>query len=228
MASSEENKSALERVTLVHSLYIGALTVLLILISICIVRYRHMKRMRGLKAIPRDRVPVSRDDVPKKQATIIAAATERAQTTSSPPLVPPEGFLGWGQPDSDYAEVHFKTSIAKSFQVLEAAVVNRHPAAFRPGNMSIAEYMEFLRSSTEGIPHELMTWYVAIYHRARFSVDDFSLADYKAFISSFYAIIAAVDPPRFVLPPHTLPPFRLSLLPLDGEESGPPNASATT
>ena len=130
---------------------------------------------------------------------------------SAPPVVPAEGSLGWGQPSSDFGQVHFKTSIASSFQVLEAAAMNRYPVLYREPSMTVANYLAFLREVCSGLQPQLCAWYVATYERARFSTDDFTLDDYKAFMDRFVVLIQAIESPQFAVNESLIPPERFRM-----------------
>lgn len=164
-----------------------------ILTAICIVRFRHMKQMRAMKKIPRSRVPVGRRDVPGKCAGVIAAALERSLTMKHDPVELADGQLGWGNSSSEFAKVHFKTSIAKSYLVLETAAERKHPRLVRQPDMTVRDFVQMLQLNCVGMDGATCERFLHAYEAARFAPDDVDLAAYLAFREAFVALIEALD-----------------------------------
>eukprot|EP00455_Lapot_gusevi_P027001 TRINITY_DN2852_c0_g1_i3.p1 TRINITY_DN2852_c0_g1~~TRINITY_DN2852_c0_g1_i3.p1 ORF type:complete len:105 (+),score=25.67 TRINITY_DN2852_c0_g1_i3:35-316(+) len=89
--------------------------------------------------------------------------------------------------------VHFNTSIAKSFYVIDEAVAHRRPGLRHRNYRTIRDYMRFLQKEFPGLKDDLCHEYVVTYERARFGLHQFTVEEYSRFMSAVLAIVENVD-----------------------------------
>eukprot|EP01133_Synstelium_polycarpum_P015469 gene15469-18361_t len=101
----------------------------------------------------------------------------------------PIGHLGWGSPGSEYAKVHFKTSIAKSWIILERAAIHYSADLRREPKTCIRDYVNMLLDRCPHMNRTLARLYIDNYERARFSEEEFTLDEYTRFMTKFLVLI---------------------------------------
>jgi len=101
---------------------------------------------------------------------------------------------GWGKPGTNVEEVHFKTSIAMSHQVMERAAKAKDPRFERQDVQSIRQYIQFL--SREGaFDAGLGELYVNNYEKARFGIQEVTEDEYKEFMRLYYLLLQSLQQP---------------------------------
>lgn len=134
-------------------------------------------------------------DVPTKNRNLILAELVHSRNTVIEPShsPPPIGGVGWGDPRSDEAGVHYKTSIAKTYLVLEQAAMHRDRALSRPPTMNVRDYVELLVSRVPTISQKLAEFYVEEYERARFGQADVTADEYRDFMTNFGELLQGFE-----------------------------------
>jgi len=99
---------------------------------------------------------------------------------------------GWGLPGTSVADVHFKTSIAMSHDVLERAAKNKDARFERLEIQSIRDYIQFLVK--EGVfDHNLGDSYVRSYEKARFGTKEVGENEYREFMRLYYLLLQGLQ-----------------------------------
>jgi len=189
-----------------HLLVIISVFVIVLLICLFVIpiRYRERKRLAG--KIPRTVMPFLRQgDISVVHQKVILHHIRRAKGISVKPTVKSanNSHLGWGAPGTEYSKVHFKTSIAKSYLIIERAAIHKDRNLLRPPTMSIRDYMSFLEQTVVGLNHNLCRFYTETYEKARFSEAEFTLDEYTNFMAKFLVLLQAFenDQDAFLSPP---------------------------
>jgi hypothetical protein len=89
--------------------------------------------------------------------------------------------------------VHFSTSVAKSFCVLEDAVSVARPGLRLANFRTIRDYVETLRKEFPGIKQETAEYYTKCYEQARFGNWKFKEDEYGKFMQCVWEIIEKIQ-----------------------------------
>eukprot|EP01132_Coremiostelium_polycephalum_P004052 gene4052-5074_t len=177
-----------------HFIIILLVFAAMIFISFSLVQLRVRIKNSLIDRIPRKIMPFLRPgDLSEKQRSIILNQLVKSKQTQSriqPPIGDsPIGHLGWGAPGSEYAKVHFKTSISKSWIILERAATHYNPTLKRESKLCIRDYVQFLQQSCPHIEKSIFDLYIDYYEKARFSEEEFTLDEYSRFMSKFLVLV---------------------------------------
>eukprot|EP01119_Soliformovum_irregulare_P016335 TRINITY_DN4706_c0_g1_i4.p1 TRINITY_DN4706_c0_g1~~TRINITY_DN4706_c0_g1_i4.p1 ORF type:complete len:253 (+),score=55.42 TRINITY_DN4706_c0_g1_i4:689-1447(+) len=212
-APLDENLGTL---ALSHIIVIAAVYTVVVVIILCLVARRWAQKRTRLRGIPRGIMPFLRPgDLSTKQRKHIVNRLVTSSETSVNPQVNEEDHLGYGihiGEDGEKRQIHFKTSIATSHRLIEAAAMYKDPRLRRKTSMTVRDYIFLLKKNTEGLSRKLCIFYIENYERARFSEEEFTLAEYTAFMENLREILEA-----FATPVATIPLMKSHLL----DESNP-------
>lgn len=89
--------------------------------------------------------------------------------------------------------VHFKTSVAQSYLVLEEAASIPRPGLRHRNFRTIREFVLYLQGELPGITDEMVNNYIGHYERARFSDECFSAEDYADFMGVILEIVERIQ-----------------------------------
>ncbi|GAM21477.1 hypothetical protein SAMD00019534_046520, partial [Acytostelium subglobosum LB1] len=161
-------------------------------LSIIMVQLRIKLKNIMIDRIPRKIMPFLRPgDLSHKQRTIILNELVRSKQLVVKPSIgeSPISHLGWGSPGSEYSKVHFKTSIAKSWIILERAAVHFNADLKRQAKMCMRDYVNMLLDRCPHMNRSLARFYVDAYEKARFSEQEFTLDEYTHFMTKFLVLL---------------------------------------
>jgi len=131
-------------------------------------------------------------DLSTKQRISILNELVRSNETRIDPVVNLEDHMGFGlqeNEDGEFNPIHFKTTIATSFWILESIVAYGDASLKRPSSMCVRDYLLSLVRKDNRLNLQLFNYYVETYERARFSNEEFTLSEYKEFVENFKAIL---------------------------------------
>lgn len=197
-----EEEDALKKLNLNHIHFIAILVTYSIsgLLFLMLVYFRHSTRRNMLDAIPHRIMPMLRPgDVSLRcRKKIIAELVRESKIEGQPSdfveqkeMFEKIGHYGWGAPGTTHEGTHFKTSIARSYRILEKAASRLNPAWAREPGMGVREYVRFLRAMCK-LPKGVCRRYIRDYEVARFSPREFTCDEWKEFRSNFLKIIKAL------------------------------------
>eukprot|EP01086_Lenisia_limosa_P012902 TRINITY_DN41564_c0_g1_i1.p1 TRINITY_DN41564_c0_g1~~TRINITY_DN41564_c0_g1_i1.p1 ORF type:complete len:138 (-),score=1.96 TRINITY_DN41564_c0_g1_i1:27-440(-) len=129
----------------------------------------------------------------KSQYEVIQAEYRRAEETTIEPLPQLAGQDGWGKQGTEYENVHFKSSIAKSYFLLEHAAVHRDEMFERASSHTIRAYVKNLSEKFPGLDRQLWEDYIETYECARFSQDEFNERQFQRFMSGLVKVLHWID-----------------------------------
>lgn len=117
------------------------------------------------------------------------------------------GDAGWGLESSDAANVHFSTSIAKSYLLLEKTALSRRPGMKHVYTRTVREYVLNLRKVFPNLRDGLIQEYINTYERAVFGEHKYTLEEFNRFQSVVEAMVAIINEKgtvgAFIAPPMT-------------------------
>jgi hypothetical protein len=170
---------------------------------------------RALRSIPRTSLPLSKKSLSRKMFTTMLEELIRVDTLIEqhikPEGVSPDieelenkrsnnsnstvlvGDPGWGKEGSRFDSVHFNTSIAKSYLLLESTALSRRPGLFYASHRTIRSYVKSLQKAFPGLTDQLCEDYIATYERAVFGDHKFTIDEYNAFMSSMLAMVTVIN-----------------------------------
>jgi hypothetical protein len=103
------------------------------------------------------------------------------------------GDPGWGKEGGNVDNVHFDTSIAKSFYALEKTALQRRPGLRQRDARSIREYVSNLRKAFPSLKASLCDEYLHSYERAVFGDHKASFEEYNRFTKIVMQIVASIN-----------------------------------
>ncbi|EFA82414.1 hypothetical protein PPL_04839 [Heterostelium album PN500] len=197
-ASNETQTITYSKFTFKHFLIILVVFGALLFFSFSIIQVRIKLKNNMVERIPRKIMPFLRPgDLSNKQRTVILneiVKSKQTQAQIKPQIGDhPIGHLGWGSPGSEYAKVHFKTSISKSWIILERAAIHFDPELKREPKMCIRDYVNLLLERCPQMNKSLAKLYVDTYEKARFSELEFTLDEYTHFMSKFFVLLQDLE-----------------------------------
>ena len=89
--------------------------------------------------------------------------------------------------------VHFNTSIAKSYLVIEDAVLVARPGLRLANFRTVRDYVDMLRKEFPGIKEETAEFYTTCYEQARFGNQRFNEEQYGRFMQAVWEIIEKIQ-----------------------------------
>lgn len=158
---------------------------LMLMIYISCLKSRLNKYEGETSAIPHTSLPLTKDDMSRKMFKAVLNQMMRVTAIQDGTILiadPENGDPGWGRDDSKVAGVHFKTSVAKSYYVLEEAALSRRPNLRHRHSRTIREYVRKLESEFPSLRKKLCDEYIATYERARYGSEKIVYADYERFM----------------------------------------------
>eukprot|EP00474_Spongospora_subterranea_P000215 CRZ00673.1 hypothetical protein [Spongospora subterranea] len=182
----------------IHFIIITALLVLAVLVIVAVIKKRALTLASQRERIPRIRLPVGRNDMPRSvyAAMVNQSVKEHKIKAGIVPESPGEGDQGWGRVSVDrtnFEGVHFKTSIAKSFLVLEEAASVPRPGTKHLDFRTIRDFVAYLQTEFPSITDVLAREYIDFYERARFSQYQFDVNDYNKFMTLIMEILDRIQ-----------------------------------
>ncbi len=109
------------------------------------------------------------------------------------------GDPGWGAEESKVENVHFNTSIAKSYYVLEKTILARRPGLRHRDSRSIRDYIALMKKSFPNLRSDLVDSYIKIYEIAVFGNHKFNYYEYSQFMKILYEMVAIInEKPLFI------------------------------
>jgi len=197
MATNSAVELQPDDLTTTHLIIMIIVFTLVLIVCFFVIPIRYRERSKAVSRIPRDIMPFLRpgDLSTKHRKTILNELVLAKGTVVTPPIRAAKmtGHLGWGIPGTEYSKVHFKTSVAKSYLILERAAMHKDKHLARPSAMCIRDYMTFLEQNCAGLNRNLCRFYLETYERARFSEDEFTLDEYTNFMAKFLVLIQAFE-----------------------------------
>ncbi|KAG9392820.1 hypothetical protein J8273_5753 [Carpediemonas membranifera] len=161
-------------------------------ISILLLQRQRIDRVVALKRIPRSRISLPSRFFGHMQRFIHTETLREADIINSDPPIRIPAADGWGKPGSEYSRVHFKTSVAKSYLILEQAAVHADLRLSRPPGHSVRRYVQFLATNC-GVRDECCEEYLSMYELARFTEHEVSFAQYQRFMANLMELVRQLE-----------------------------------
>lgn len=190
-------------ITLGHLTVLGAVGVSLIYIYLMLLRRRFNSYSHDLDNIPKNYLPVRRSDLSRHMFTTLVNELVRVDQLMDKKVTPENneyqpghgliGDPGWGAEDSKVENVHFNTSIAKSYYVLEKSAIARRPGLKHKDSRSIRDYMNIVKKTFPNLRSSLVSEYIRIYETAVFGSKKFTQIEYERFMKVVYEMVAIIN-----------------------------------
>ena len=103
------------------------------------------------------------------------------------------GDPGWGSEGGTVDSVHFSTSVAKSYFVLEKTALSRRPGLRHRDARTIRDYVGALRAAFPSLKAPLCDDYIYAYERAVFGRHKGSYEEYTHFIKLVLQMVAIIN-----------------------------------
>jgi len=131
------------------------------------------------------------NELPKFARKLILTEAERERQLRVVPQVGAD--LGIGAPGTEWEGVHFKTSIAKSYKVIEEAAKTRIPwLECKPGK-TVSSYISEIQEYFPTLPRTTCEQYIDFYERACFTKEQFTVAEYRRFVNTVLHLIQHIE-----------------------------------
>eukprot|EP00871_Galdieria_phlegrea_P000911 jgi/Galph1/1820/GphlegSOOS_G481.1 len=134
--------------------------------------------------------------LPKTARKLLLSEAERERHLRIVPEVPVD--FGWGLPGSEFEGIHFKTSVAKSYLVIEQAVKTRMPHRVIKPDMTVFDYIMEIQQSFPNLSRSTCEQYIDFYERACFTKEQFTSSEYRRFVNIILHLIQSIE--SFPLP----------------------------
>ncbi|GJQ10466.1 hypothetical protein GpartN1_g2257.t1 [Galdieria partita] len=175
--------------------FISAVAVVLLL-AIFVRNILRWRVIRGLK----DGIFYSNryylNNLSKSARKLILTEAERERQLRVVPQVAAD--LGWGSPGTEWEGVHFKTSIAKSYKVIEQAAKGRIPSLDLKLGKTVFNYISEIQEYFPTLPTHVCEQYIDFYERACFTKEQFTAAEYRRFVNTVLHLIQHIEHDPYV------------------------------
>jgi len=147
----------------------------------------------------RSEVPLAPRDMSRRMYVSYVNEMVRVQgilrSNIQPEMTENSGDPGWGQQvvDGKQVDVHFNTSIAKSFEVLEKAALSRRPGLRHRDVRTVHNYVAQLVKAFPNLVPSLCDEYIRTYDRAVFGNHRFTVQEYARFSSVVYEMVSLIS-----------------------------------
>ncbi|EME30339.1 hypothetical protein Gasu2_70550 [Galdieria sulphuraria] len=170
--------------------FISSVAVVLLL-AIFVRNVLRWKVIRGLK----DGIFYSNryylNNLSKSARKLILTEAERERQLRVVPQVAAD--FGWGSPGTELEGVHFKTSIAKSYKVIEEAAKARIPSLELKLGKTVSNYISEIQEYFPTLPTNTCEQYIDFYERACFTKEQFTAAEYRRFVNTVLLLIQHIE-----------------------------------
>ena len=149
----------------------------------------------ALANIPPASLPLTQSDLSRRMyATLIDEMVRvdhitHHNLTPAPTTHPSDP--GWGT--DHLANIHFTTSIAKSFILLESTALTRRPGLKHRGWRTVREYVQQLRKAFPGLRAALCDEYIRSYERSVFGEGKVGIEEYSEFMKVVYEMVGIIN-----------------------------------
>ena len=162
-----------------------------------VLRIKFRRFSLSLANIPPAVLPLSPRDLSRRMyATLIDEMVRvdhitHHNLTPAPTTQPSDP--GWGDAASHLANIHFTTSIAKSFILLESTTLTRRPGLKHRGWRTVREYVQQLRKAFPGLRAALCDEYIRAYERSVFGEGKVGIEEYSDFMKVVYEMVGIIN-----------------------------------
>lgn len=178
-------------VTAEHLVVLIALLFFMMIVYGVVHRRRSLSMRNAIHKLYSNGKLLERNLMPRRQYVVLLKEfirTARVQTSIGP-QDPGKGDIGWGLEE----RVHFNTSIAKSFVVIDEAVTVTRPGLRSRSYRTIREYIIALRVEFPAISEETTLKYINWYEKAKFSDYKFTEGEYNEFMRTVLEILDSIQ-----------------------------------
>ena len=157
-----------------HLAVIGGIAVLMLYIYLFFLRRKFNHYSKAIAKLPHSRLDIRKKTMGRKLYGVFISEMVRVDTLLDlglPPQLnydPQCGDGGWGKEGGKVENVHFNTSIAKSYYVLEKTALSRRPGLRQRESRTIREYVGALKKAFPSLKQSLCDEYINTYERAVF------------------------------------------------------------
>eukprot|EP01028_Stygiella_incarcerata_P006127 TRINITY_DN2508_c0_g1_i2.p1 TRINITY_DN2508_c0_g1~~TRINITY_DN2508_c0_g1_i2.p1 ORF type:complete len:245 (-),score=59.00 TRINITY_DN2508_c0_g1_i2:864-1598(-) len=155
--------------------------------------FRAKIRTHRIKIIPRKYIPIEKSNLPRGMYRTIQEELMTSVVLEMQPNPDEVCHVGWGDPNSEFKNIHFKSSLARSPALISKALIRSRPEWVGRKDMTVREHLEFLREQCPYLSVTACQAYVEGYERARYSDEEFTMEDYTDFMKHTFSILNALD-----------------------------------
>jgi hypothetical protein len=193
--------NAENNINLIHLSILGGLFTLMMFVYIIFLQSRLNKYQEDKLHIPPERLPLMKEDMGRHMFNVMLNEVLFVDNViSTRPKLKPEtnehcGDPGWGDSTVDDArdEVHYNTSIAKSFYILESTALSRRPGLFHRKSQTIRDYLGSLQKAFPSLHSGLCQEYIHTYERAVFGEHVFTQAEFVRFRTIISILVEMIN-----------------------------------
>jgi len=163
-----------------------------------ILRTKFHRFSTALANIPPAALPLTQRDLSRRMyATLIDEMVRvdhitHHNLTPAPTTHPSDP--GWGDAATHLANnIHFTTSIAKSFILLESTALTRRPGLKHRTYRTVREYVQQLRKAFPGLRAGLCDDYIRSYERSVFGEGRVGIEEYSEFMKVVYEMVGIIN-----------------------------------
>ena len=155
-----------------------------------ILRFKFHHFSTALNNIPPPALPLTTDQLSRRMYATLIDEMVRVDHITHHNLTPAStthpSDAGWGDAHSQLSNIHFTTSIAKSFILLESTAITRRPGLKHRGWRTVREYVQQLRKAFPGLRAGLCDEYIRAYERSVFGEGKVGIDEYSDFMKVVY------------------------------------------
>jgi len=182
-----------------HLAVIGGVGFVLLYTYLYFLRRKFNHYSKAMAKLPCHRLDIRKKTLGRRMYSLLVGEMVRVDALLDAGLPPQTNFSplcgdpGWGKEGGNVDNVHFDTSIAKSFYALEKTALQRRPGLRQRDSRSIREYILALRKAFPSLKASLCDEYLATYERAVFGDHKHSYEEYNHFMKIVVQIVAAIN-----------------------------------
>jgi len=158
-------------------------------------KFRHFST--ALANIPSHTLPLTPADLSRRMYGTLIDEMVRVDHITQHNLTPAPtthpSDPGWGDASSHHANMHFTTSIAKSFILLESTALTRRPGLKHRGWRTVREYVQQLRKAFPGLRAGLCDEYIRAYEKSVFGEGKVGVEEYNEFWKVVYEMVGIIN-----------------------------------
>ena len=157
---------------------LAVIGVVMVYVYLFFLRLKFHSFTRRVQSIPRAYLPLTQRELGRRMYSSLIHHMVRVDDILRRGLKPAAtvrgGDPGWGLEGSRFFDVHFNTSIAKSFILLENTALSRRPGLKHNAWRTTRHYVQQLRKAFPGLKQALCDDYIHMHEKAVFSDHKFT------------------------------------------------------
>lgn len=182
-----------------HLTVLGGVGFVMLYTYLYFLRRKFNHYAKAIAQLPRSTLGISKKQMGRRLYSLLLGELVRVDELLEHGLQPQHnarldcGDPGWGKEGGSVDHVHFNTSIAKSYYVLEKTALSRRPGLRQKDARTIREYVAALRKAFPSLKQSLCEEYINTYERAVFGNHKCTYEEYTQFMKVVLQIVSIIN-----------------------------------